>query len=146
MANLEKDINSVFSNSISKAVVNVLYTANWLSNKQIKFFKPFGISPQQYNILRILRDANTPLKMQIIKKRMLEQTPNATRLIDKLCAKKLTKRNSCKTDRRIVFIEITNKGLTLLKEIDQKLEQEIFCNLNTTEAEQLSYLLDKFRD
>ena len=79
MGDISKDINSKFVNNKVKALINIIYTANWINSLQNEFFKPFGISPQQYNILRILRGAGEPLKVQIIKERMLERAPNATR-------------------------------------------------------------------
>jgi DNA-binding MarR family transcriptional regulator len=113
MGDISKDINSRFDNNKVKALINILYTANWITNFQNTFFKPFGISPQQYNILRILNGTNEPLKVQVIKDRMIERSPNATRLMDKLCAKKLIDRIPCPGDRRVVHITITDKGKKL---------------------------------
>ena len=145
MGDIAKDINSKFSSTKVKALLNIIYTANWISSKQNTFFKPYGISPQQYNILRILRGAEEPLKVQVIKERMLERAPNATRLMDKLCAKKLIERLACSDDRRVVHINITNKGLDLLKVIDNNFNEDLLVNLNSKEAAQLSDLLDKIR-
>ena len=114
MGDISKDINSKFSNYKVKALINILYTANWISSYQNEYFKPFGISPQQFNILRILKGANEPLKVQVIKERMIERSPNATRLMDKLCAKQLIERISSPEDRRVVKIDITSKGKQLL--------------------------------
>ena len=115
MGDLSRDINSTFANNRIKALLNILYTANWISNHQNDFFKSFGISPQQYNILRILNGANGSLKVQTIKERMIDRSPNATRLMDKLCAKKLIERIPCPEDRRVVHIEITEAGKKLLQ-------------------------------
>lgn len=145
MGDISKDINSKFRTIKVKALINIIYTANWINSIQNDFFKPFGISPQQYNILRILRGANKPLKVQTIKERMLERAPNATRLMDKLCNKDLINRLSCEDDRRVVFIEITKNGLDLLKEIDQDFKEDLLENLTLEEAETLSNLLDKIR-
>ena len=145
MGDISKDINSKFANSKVKALLNIIYTANWINSHQNAFFKPYGISPQQYNILRILRGAQEPLKVQIIKERMLERAPNATRLMDKLCAKKLIDRLPCPEDRRVVHIAITKEGLALLKEIDENFNQDLLKNLTLTEANILSDLLDKIR-
>ncbi|WP_299116593.1 MarR family winged helix-turn-helix transcriptional regulator [uncultured Winogradskyella sp.] len=145
MGDLSKDINSKFDNNRVKALLNIIYTANWISSCQNEFFKPFGISPQQYNILRILRGANEPLKVQTIKDRMLERSPNATRLMDKLCAKEYIDRLPSEHDRRVVKIVITEKGLQLLNSIPKNLNRNLLKNLNEAEAEQLSNLLDKMR-
>ena len=142
---ISKDIHSKFANPKVKALVNIIYTANWINSIQNEFFKPFGISPQQYNILRILRGANKPLKVQTIKERMLERSPNATRLMDKLCAKSLIDRLPCADDRRVVFIKISEKGLTLLKEIDKDFKEDLLENLTLQDAKSLSDLLDKIR-
>ena len=87
MGDLSKDIKSKFKNNKVKALINIKYTANWLTSKEITFFKPHGISPQQFNILRILRGANEAVKVRVVKERMIERAPNATRLMDKLCDK-----------------------------------------------------------
>jgi len=146
MADFAKDINSKFPNNKLKALLNILYTANFISSFQNDFFKPFGLSPQQYNILRILRGANKPVKVQDIKDRMVERAPNLTRLTDKLCDKKLIKRIPFAKDRRVVLIEITKDGLDLLKRI-QPINKSVnlLDNLSEKEAGQLSDLLDKIR-
>lgn len=145
MGDISKDIHSKFPSIKVKALLNILYTANWINSHQNTFFKPFGISPQQFNILRILRGAGEPLKVQTIKERMIERAPNATRLMDKLCDKNLIDRLACSEDRRVVHISITNKGLSLLNEISKEFREDVLENLTEEEAEQLSHLLDKIR-
>jgi MarR family 2-MHQ and catechol resistance regulon transcriptional repressor len=145
MGDISKDIKSKFPNNKVKALINIKYTANWLSSNENEFFKPYGISPQQFNILRILRGAEEPIKVQIIKDRMIERAPNATRLMDKLCEKELIERLSCDHDRRVVFIKISIKGLALLKVIDKTLKLDFLDKLTDKEAMQLSDLLDKLR-
>ncbi|MEZ4792292.1 MAG: MarR family transcriptional regulator [Gelidibacter sp.] len=145
MGDISKDINSKFTNDKVKVLINILYTANWITSFQNEFFKPFGISPQQYNILRILNGANKALKVQTIKGRMVERSPNATRLMDKLCEKHLIERIPCPEDRRVVHIEITEKGKQLLNEISNNFNAELVKNITQQEAQQLSDLLDKMR-
>ena len=145
MGDISKDINSKFDNNKIKALINILYTASWITNIQNTFFKPFGISPQQYNILRILNGANEPLKVQVIKERMIDRSPNATRLMDKLCGKKLIERIPCPGDRRVVHINITVKGKQLLNDISDNFNDDILKNITENEAIQLSELLDKLR-
>lgn len=145
MGDLSKDINSKFANNRIKALLNILYTANWITSCQNEFFKSFGISPQQYNILRILNGANEPLNVQVIKDRMIERAPNATRLMDKLCAKNYIHRLTSEHDRRVVKIEITKEGKALLESIPNNFNKNLLKNLNEQEAEQLSNLLDKMR-
>lgn len=145
MGDIAKDVNSSFKDNRTKALINILYTANWITAKQNTFFAKFGLSPQQYNILRILRGANKPLTMQTVKERMIERAPNATRLTDKLCAKSLIERIPCETDRRVVHIAITNKGRKLLEEISEDFNEDWLKNITEKEASLLSDLLDKLR-
>jgi len=145
MGDLSKDINTTFPNDKVKALLNIIYTANWINSKQNAFFKEFGLSPQQYNILRILRGAGASITVQTIKDRMLERAPNATRLMDKLCAKNLIERVACADDRRVVHIAIKKQGLHLLKQIDANQKEDVLGSLNLKEAKTLSDLLDKIR-
>lgn len=147
MSSFSEAINSSFKDNRVKAMLNILYTANWISSHQNEFFKQFGLSPQQYNILRILRGAKDPIKVQTIKERMVERAPNLTRLTDKLCDKNLIERIPFEGDRRVVLIGITKQGLELLEKIDPQSPQlNLLKNLNEEEANQLSDLLDKMRD
>ncbi|GAA3640798.1 MarR family winged helix-turn-helix transcriptional regulator [Flavivirga jejuensis] len=145
MGDFSKDINSKFPNNRIKALLNIIYTASWITSYQNDFFKPYGISPQQYNILRILNGAKEPLNVQVIKDRMLERSPNATRLMDKLCAKDCIKRIPSEHDRRVVKIVITDEGKKLLAAIPRNINKDLLKNLSEEEAEQLSNLLDKMR-
>lgn len=145
MGDIAKDINSRFIDSKTKALINILYTANWITSFQNDFFKAYGISPQQFNILKILNGAKTSLNVQTIKDRMIERSPNATRLMDKLCEKHLIDRIPCPNDRRVVHIEITTKGKNLLKSISDNFNDELVKNITQQEAQQLSDLLDKMR-
>lgn len=145
MGDIGKDIQSTFKSEKVKALINILYTANWINNNQNAFFKPYGISPQQFNILRILRGSGEPMPVQTIKDRMIDRAPNATRLMDKLCAKDLIVRIPCATDRRVVHIQITKSGLDLLSKLDKELKSDLLKNLNQAEAKQLNALLDKIR-
>ena len=145
MGDIYIDINSTFPNKRVKALLNIIYTANWISSGQSVFFKPFGISSQQYNILRILKGAGEPIKVQTIKERMLERSPNATRLMDKLNDKQLINRLPCPNDRRVVHIEITNKGLSLINDISKEIKHDYLKNLTEDEAGILSDLLEKSR-
>ena len=145
MGDISKDIKSSFISNKVKALINIKYTSNWLNSKENEFFKPYGISPQQYNILRILRGAKERTKVQIVKDRMIERAPNATRLMDKLCDKNLIERERCEHDRRVVYVKITNQGLVLLSTIDENKNLSFLDNLTDKEAETLSNLLDKIR-
>ena len=91
--------------------------------------------------------AKKAISVNLVKERMVEKSPNTTRLMDKLIDKGLIERQRCKDDRRVVYIEISKKGLKLLEEIDKGLEKFDFLpkTLTSKEAEQLSELLDKLR-
>ncbi|MFQ3240324.1 MAG: MarR family 2-MHQ and catechol resistance regulon transcriptional repressor [Olleya marilimosa] len=146
MGDFAKDINSKFENNRIKAMLNILYTANYITSYQNDFFKTYGLSPQQYNILRILRGAKEPIKVQTIKERMVERAPNLTRLTDKLCDKKLINRIAFPEDRRVVLIEITKSGLDLLDKIKpNNPSHNLIDKLTEDEAGLLSDLLDKMR-
>lgn len=146
MGDISKDINTKFTNNRLKAFLNIKYTFNFLISREVDFFKPYGISPQQYNILRILRGAAEKIKVQVVKDRMIERAPNATRLMDKLLEKKLIIRSRSKEDRRVVYVKITEEGLLLLQEIDKYIDElDLLDNLSEKEALKLSDLLDKIR-
>lgn len=145
MGDLAKDIQSKFENNRVKALINILYTANWITAHQNDYFKQFGLSPQQYNILRILRGAKRPLNVQTIKERMIDRSPNATRLMDKLCAKNLIQRIPSEEDRRVVKVVITEEGLGLMSSIPNTVNRTVLKGITEDEAEQLSNLLDKMR-
>lgn len=149
MSTIEEAIKQQkFTNEYEKAVVNVLYTASWLDAMNIQHFKPHGISPQQFNVLRILRGSYpNALRLSDITERMIDKNSNATRLVEKLRTKNFVKREICKHNRRQVDIWITQKGLDLLSELDKLREnfEEQFKGLSRQDVQQLNSLLDKMR-
>ncbi len=147
---IESDIkqNIPFKSPYQRLAVNLMYTANWLSDNQMRVLRPFCLTPQQYNVLRILRGQYpTPITVLAITERMVDKMSNASRLVDKLLAKELVKRSECPHDRRAVDVLITEVGLTLLTRIDElpELRGESLHNLTEAEANQVSALLDKLR-
>jgi DNA-binding MarR family transcriptional regulator len=146
---LEKDINHTkFRNEHQKATVNIVFTNNWIMERLSKIFAIAGITSQQYNILRILRGANKPLSTLQIRQRMLDKMSDSSRIVDRLVIKGMVRKKECKTDKRLVDIIITDKGLRLLQKIDAHNEQvdNIMMNLSESDARQLNRLLDKIRD
>lgn len=138
-----------FPNVYEKMVINLLFTSSWLNGHQLQWLKPHGISPQQYNILRILRGQHpAPARIQLLKERMLDKMSNVSRLVEKLRLKGLLERHTCDNDRRAVDVLITQKGLNLLTVIDKQITEGLarFHTLTPEEAHQLSNLLDKLRD
>lgn len=138
-----------FKSEHQKMLINILYTSSWLSSKHGASLKPYGISQQQYNIMRILRGQHPkPATVNLLIERMLDKNSNASRLVEKLRIKKLVERAICCEDRRAVNVIITKKGLELLTELDQN-EDQFLINLkkiSVAEAEQINLLLDKMRD
>ena len=148
---IEKEIkqNKSFASEYQKLNVNIMFTTSWLNTKQNKMFKPYGISPQQYNILRILRgQLPNASSVGLLQDRMIDKMSNASRLVDKLKLKKLVERKECKADRRQVDIIITEKGLELLKTVgkDIELAENDFKTITIAEAKELNRILDKLRD
>jgi DNA-binding MarR family transcriptional regulator len=137
-----------FRNMHHKAAVNLLYTAAWLDDRNKNFFKGYGITNQQFNILRILR-GQLPKKISgaEIKTRMLDKNSDVSRLLDRLIVKKLVAKSQCPNDKRAADVLITEAGLDLLKKIDGKMDETDLAvfHLTKTEASQLSDLLDKCR-
>jgi len=145
MGDIEKDINSKFPNEHLKALININYTSNWLDTLGNRILKPFNISMQQYNVLRILRGAQDQITVNTVKDRMIQKSPNTTRLMDKLCDKKLIERTRCTNDRRIVYIKITNLGLDILMRINIEELNNHMKAITEKEAKTLNNILDKIR-
>lgn len=147
MPKIDEELKSRFESEQQKAMLNVMFTAGWFRSQQVELFKPFGISPQQYNILRILRGAKQRMNMHCVKERMIDRAPNATRLTDKLIAKGLVERERCEEDRRVVYVRISARGLAMLNEIDEKNRTSASSEerLSPKEAAELNRLLDAWR-
>lgn len=127
-------------------MVNLIYTSNWLQHKQQEFFKTFGITGQQFNILRILKGQYPQsISGTEIKSRMLDRNSDVSRLLDRLAAKKLITKNTCPNDKRAWDVLITKEGLALLKEVSKSQRQDAVLALTEEQAEALSDLLDKAR-
>jgi DNA-binding MarR family transcriptional regulator len=146
---IDQDIlQSKFRNEHQKAIVNLLYTYNWVTEKSKELFATEDITPQQFNILRILRGSHpTPLSTLQIRERMLDKMSDTSRIVDRLIAKGLVKKGICKDDRRLVDVMITDKGKKLLERLDARQDEidNIVGNLSKKEATSLSELLDKIR-
>lgn len=137
-----------FASEHQKMAVNIMFTSGWLYNGNAARLKVHGVTPEQYNVLRILRGSH-PKKMMLaeVTSRMIDKNSNATRLVEKLRQKALVTREICENNRRQVDISITAKGLGLLKKIDAESEAWIATMKNVTQAEakELNRLLDKLR-
>lgn len=146
---IEEAINQKkFRNNWQKATLNLLYTNNWMTNQIKNILQPYGITQQQYNVLRILKGQfPKPLTTSVIRERMLDKMSDASRIVDRLYKKGLVNRQTCLTDKRLVDVIISPIGLELLGNIDQKADQLDLTrrNLSAEEAIQLNNLLDKIR-
>ncbi len=138
-----------FKSEYQKVSINLMFTVSWLTSSIGQTLKPFGISNQQFNILRILRGSYP--KTQSVKEltaKMLDRSSNASRLVDKLLDKKLVERSICPSDRRKVEILITDLGLKLTEEASHEIEkmtESIFSKISKNEAKELNRLLDSLR-
>jgi MarR family transcriptional regulator, 2-MHQ and catechol-resistance regulon repressor len=146
---IDRDIlQSKFRNEHQKAIVNLLYTYNWVTERSRELFATEDITPQQFNILRILRGSHPqPLSTLQIRERMLDRMSDTSRIVDRLISKGLVKKGICKDDRRLVDVMITDKGKRLLERLDVRQDEidNIIGNLTKKEAVVLSDLLDKIR-
>jgi MarR family transcriptional regulator, 2-MHQ and catechol-resistance regulon repressor len=147
---IEKEIHQEkFRSARHKAMLNILFTNGWFTEKMKTILAPEDITPQQYNILRILRGSfPQPLSTLQIRERMLDRMSDTSRIVDRLVAKQLVKKVVCTKDRRLVDVTITEKGQNLLKRLDGQINSmdSILSNITEKEAQTISNLLDKLRD
>ena len=138
-----------FQSEFHKAQVNLLYTAAWINQQSTQALKPFNISVQQFNILRILRGMNPePATVKLLTERMIDKMSNASRLVEKLKQKGFVERVECEHDRRRVNISITEKGLEILADASTALESASLKQMSfisEEEAKILSEVLDRIR-
>lgn len=138
-----------FSSPYQKLILNVFVTSSWFGSESARILKPYKITMQQYNVLRILRgQQGKSASVGLIQERMLDKNSNASRLIDKLVLKKLVDRKTCATDRRQMDIKITQKGLELLSELDAPMltqDKEIAERITAEEARIVNNILDRIR-
>lgn len=141
--------STVKMDNAKKVILNIMYTQNVVQDHFNELIKPYDLSGEQYNVLRILRgQKGKPANMCVIQERMLAKTSNTTRLVDKLLLKEFVTRNVCPDNRRKIEVLITQKGLDVLKELDPKVdehERTFADNLKPEELVFLNQLLEKFR-
>jgi len=146
---LETEIGqSAFDNQHHKLIVNILFTQSWLVSQMKGFLQQFGLTVQQFNILRILRGQSpNPTTLNLVRNRMLDKNSDASRIVERLRQKGMVERNQSEQDRRTVAIVITGKGLEVLAQIDQQDDffYSLTQNLSDTEAQQVNELLDTMR-
>jgi DNA-binding MarR family transcriptional regulator len=147
---LEEELRTEkFKTEQQRAVLSILFTSSWIEVRTNECFKQYGISQEQYNVLRILKgQKGRPANLSTVQERMIHRMSNATRLVEKLKLKGYVNRVPCEDNRRKVEITITNKGIALLENIDPrlvKLETDLFRNFTEEEIRQIGSLLDKVR-
>lgn len=137
-----------FLNESHKLGLNLIYTFNWINAFQTRLLKKYGLTPQQYNVLRILRGQLPKVaNIKLVRERMLDKMSDASRIVDKLKTKGLLDRQTSETDRRSCDVTITEKGLQLLSVIDKEdvSFEGLFKHLKLEEKKQLNDLLDHLR-
>lgn len=145
---IENDINQRnFKSEYQKAIVNLIYTYNWTTERIKHILDKEDLTPQQFNILRILRGSETPLSTLQIRERMLDKMSDTSRIVDRLVLKGLSKKTTCKQDKRLVDVIITDKGKKLLQRLDKHETdiESVMKSLSEPEAQLFNQLLDKIR-
>lgn len=139
---------SNFKNELHKASINLLYTTWWLKTPVSKGLKQLDFTQEQFNVMRILKGKHPqPMSVKDIASRMIEQNSNVPRIVDKLEIKKWISRGQCPNDGRHTKIVLSDLGIAKLKAASEYVESMTaqLINLNTEEAKQLNYLLDKLK-
>jgi DNA-binding MarR family transcriptional regulator len=137
-----------FKDEYQKLFINLIFTSNWLYDQHSRFFKKFGITPQQYNVLRILNGQYPkPASVGMVLERMLDKSSNITRLVDKLAMKNLVNRCENKENRRMQDLTITQEGIDFLKicQPEKDVTSASTQKLTKEEAMIINNLLDKMR-
>lgn len=137
-----------FASEFHKVQVNIIFTSSWLSGQMALLMKPYGISTQQFNILRILRGQHpNPAPLKLLTERMIDKMSNTSRLVEKLVQKKLVERKICKDNRRQIDILLTEKGMDLINRVSDEIDKYFKKKQEITneEAKELNRILDKLR-
>lgn len=146
---IEEHIKTTQIAEHKKALINVIYTANFLNDEISAVLKPFDISIQQFNVLRILKgQKGKPANLSTIQSRMVSKMSNTTRLVDKLIEKDLVNRKICQHNRRKVEIVITQRGNFFLSKVNTVVEAKelkLTEKFDQTELYRFNQLLDKLR-
>lgn len=147
---LENEINQPsFRSEDQKAIVNIIFTYHWVTEKLKNILSVEGITMQQYNILRILRGSDpTPLSTLSIRERMMDKMSDTSRIVERMLRNGLVGKRICSNDKRLVDINLTEEGKKMLLRLDERIDEmdEITANLNPEELKSLNYLLDKVRE
>jgi len=146
---LDKEIKNKINSSRHEAVLNIVYTANYLDKISREFFNNFDITEAQYNAMVIIKLENRKLTQVEISERMVSSRSNVTSLIDKLQKKGYVRRLPFDGDRRVYQVELLDKGLEKLDEVEPryiKIVEESMKRMSASESRSLSNLLVKIRN
>jgi len=138
-----------FDSLEQEAALNIVRTSDRMQIHFTRLFREFGLTPSQYNILRILRGEGAPLPILEIASRTITVVPGITGLIDRLETATLVKRQRCAEDRRVIYVALTEKGMKLVAQLDQpvaRLHESLLGHLTRPELKQLIHLLEKARE
>jgi DNA-binding MarR family transcriptional regulator len=149
-ASLQREIKKKrpFEMPEQEAVLNLLRTADQLQIRFARLFRRYGLTPQQYNILRILRGEGRPLPILEIASRMITVVPGITGLIDRLESASLVERKRCEQDRRVTYVAIAPQAAEILRQIDaplNELHRQVLGHMSAEELAALNRLLEKAR-
>lgn len=131
-----------------EALLNLARSGDQCQINFTRLFREYGLTPSQYNVLRILRGEGKPLPILEIAERTITVTPGITGLIDRLEAAGMVSRERCEEDRRVVYVAISPKALKVLSALDEplmKLHKRLAGHLTQAELRELSRLLEKLR-
>jgi len=136
-----------FRGSRHKAIVNLIFTHNWITDNLRLYLKPYDITLKQYNVLRILKGAGNPISTSDIRERLLDKMSDTSRIVERLYKKGLVKKTTSAADKRLVDVVLSRRGILLLTELEEHTAKmdNLLSILTETEAELLSDLLDKIR-
>lgn len=138
-----------FDSPVEEALINLLRTGDQIQNRLGRFFREYGITSSQYNVLRILKGEGDRLPSQEIAARTIQVVPAMTGLLDRLESQELVVRERCPNDRRVIYIRLTDKGAELVQKINEpmmEIHQELLGHFNEQELAQFSALLEKARE
>ena len=136
-----------FQSEYQKLIVNLMYTNGWLRERLSNFFSAYDVTVKQYNILRILKGANKPVSTSFIRHRLIDKMSDTSRIIDRMVKKGLVEKNTCKQDKRLIDISLSDQGIKTLENIAVHIHEmdNLFPNIGIEEVKQLNQLLDKSR-
>jgi len=146
---IDKEIKqATFRNNQNKAMVNIMFTHAWMVDHIKSFVKSENITPQQYNILRILRGAGEPLSTLQLRERMLDKMSDTSRIVERMVSKNLVQKAISEKDKRMVDVILTPQGAELLENLDRRNQEldAVVNHLSDDELETLNNLLDKLRN